>query len=168
MPAATPAPHPARPTVGARSRAAALAAAGVLALLAAPAPAQIYRYVDENGETVYSQIPPPQQDAVEITPDPGPSDAESAAAVERLRRQLEIDFDRRHEAKRQAGLKAEDAKNAELRSKNCDAARQNLDTLTNLGARFLSLPDGQTVKPDAAQQARLMEEAREQIKQFCD
>jgi hypothetical protein len=146
----------------------ALALGSLLAVGAADAPAQIYRYVDETGETVYSRVPPPTGDATKITPDPGPSEAETQAATERLRRQLETDFDRRHEAKRQAELEAKEAQSASERAEACSAARRNLDTLSNLGGRFLTLPDGRTVKPDAAQQQRLIDEAREQIQQFCD
>lgn len=146
----------------------ALALGSLLAVGAADAPAQIYRYVDESGETVYSQVPPPTDDATKIIPDPGPSEAETRAATERLRRQLEIDFDRRDEAKRQAEVQAKEAQSASERAKNCSAARRNLDTLTNLGGRFLALPDGRTVKPDAAQQQQLIDEAREQVQAFCD
>ncbi|WP_082674252.1 DUF4124 domain-containing protein [Thiohalocapsa sp. ML1] len=169
MSPSTPAPQLAAPRLRRATRPAlALALGGLLALGAAGAVAQIYRYVDESGETVYSQMPPPAGDATKITPDPGPSEAETRAATERLRRQLEIDFDRRHEAERQAKLEAEEQQTAKERADACRAARRNLDTLSNLGGRFLALPDGRTVKPDPAQQAQLIEEARQQIEALCD
>jgi hypothetical protein len=133
-----------------------------------PAGAQMYRYVDENGVTVYSQVPPRSVDATEIQPDPGPSAAARNAALQRLRRQLESDFDRRSEAKRQAEQQAEEAARAEVRANNCHAARTNLDTLQNLGARHLELPDGRVVTPGEQQRQRLIEDARAQVRENCD
>ncbi len=146
--------------------------AAVLALLvavaAAPARAQMYRYVGENGVTTYSQVPPPTGDATEMTPDPGPSQAERDAATQRLRQQLESDFDRRTERELAAEKDAAEAADAEVRAKNCSAARTNLTTLSNLGVHYLNLPDGRTLKPNEAERQGLIEEARRQIRDNCD
>lgn len=140
----------------------------LLCACATPAGAQMYRYIDENGVTVYSQVPPPSGDATRITPDPPPSAAERGAAIERLRERLESDFDRRTEAEKQAEQAAAEAARAEVRDKNCRAARTNLETLNNLGGRFLTLPDGRTVKPDDAQRQRLIDDARGHVRENCD
>jgi hypothetical protein len=132
------------------------------------ASAEIYRYVDENGEVVYSQTPPPDGNATTITPAPGPSAAEAAAARERLRRQLEERFDRRSAEDRAAEEAEQEAARAEQRKQNCRAARTNLTTLQNLGPRRLELPDGRVVRPNAEQHRRLIEDAQGHIRDHCD
>jgi hypothetical protein len=161
-------PHRNRAQASAAGRLAVLFALLCAAGYPPPTLAQLYRYVDEDGVTVYSQVPPPTGEATTITPDPGPGDAEREAAIERLRGQLESDFDRRTEAERRTGEEATEAADAERRAKNCSAARTNLERLTNLGGRYLTLPDGRMVKPDAEQQQRLIEQARGQIQDNCD
>jgi hypothetical protein len=132
------------------------------------ASAEIYRYVDDNGEVVYSQTPPPNGDATTITPAPGPSAAAAAAARERLRRQLEERFDRRSAEDRAAEEAAQEAARAEQRKQNCRAARTNLTTLQNLGPRRLELPDGRVVRPNAEQHHRLIEDSQRHIRDHCD
>lgn len=167
-PTRQPAPSPRSGHTPKRRRpAGAVLAAALLAWHTGTA-AQIYRYVDENGEVVYSQTPPPNGDATTITPDPGPGDAEAAAALERLRRQLEDQFDRRGAGERAAEEAAGQAARAEQRKKNCQAARTNLSTLQNLGGSYLELPDGRVVAPDAGQRRRLIEDAQGHIRDNCD
>lgn len=167
-----------RPATGVRGAAAAVPSpthARLLAMLACftllwsvAALGEVYRYVDENGVTVYSQTPPPSGEAASMTPDPGPSATETAAALERLRRQLETDFDRRYTREKRAEHAAEEAARAEQRAAACAAARTNLRTLTNLGAAYLELPDGTLVGPTREQRQRLIEQTRGQVRDLCD
>jgi hypothetical protein len=145
-----------------------------------PVQAEIYRYVDDDGVTVYSQSPPPvalgsgaesgsaSGAAITITLDPGPSSAEAAAAHERLRQQMERDLDRRETQRRSAEETAERKAHANSRANACAAARGNLQTLQTLGTKRLKLPDGSSIRPSAEQRAQRMDEARQQIRELCD
>lgn len=148
---------------------------GITALvLAAPAAlpaaaAQLYRYVDENGVTVYSQTPPPGGEAAAITVDAAaPSAADAAAAREQLREEIERDFDARNEAARAAEEAAEQAAAAKARAENCEAARTNLATLTDLGARVLQMPDGSVTRISDEEREALMRKAEMEIEDLCD
>jgi hypothetical protein len=162
-----------------------------------PARAEIYRYVDADGVTVYSQSPPPAALAsgarsesgsesgpegsgsessesgpagttTTITLDRGPSSAEVAAAQARLKQQLERDLDRREEERRLAQETAQNEARAKQRASACAAARGNLQTLQNLGTKRLRLPDGSSIRPSAEQRAQYMDQARQQIRELCD
>jgi len=145
----------------------ALPLAAIAALSAGAATGQPYRWVDENGVTVYSQTPPPGvAERVDIAPGPGAGETE--AARQRLRRQIEQDFDQRGDAAKVAEAEDKMAAAAKQRADACAAARQNLDTLENLGARMLRMPDGTVRRPGEQERLRMMDEARGQIGDACD
>lgn len=129
--------------------------------------ADMYRYVDENGVTVYSQSPPRDGDSVRMDAVSGPGEAESAAARERLRGQVEADVDRRLQQQQAAEASAAD-ENAKARAQACEAARGNLATLQSSQATRLRLPDGSTVRPTDAERAELIAETQAQIGDLCD
>lgn len=127
----------------------------------------MYRWVDETGATVYSQQPPPQGAATQIRPDPAPSAQEAARARERVNTVIESDFDKRDEAARQAEEARKGAEEQAKRSANCKAARGNLETIQNLGARRLRTPDGEYRYLSDAERDKLAAEARTQIEENC-
>lgn len=96
-----------------------------LAACASLAQAQLYKYVDKDGKTVYSDQPPPNLDSKQLnigtgrtapSPAPGATASGPKTAVERDK-ELEKG---RQEAREKA---AKDGKKAEEAEKNCAAAR---------------------------------------------
>jgi hypothetical protein len=92
-----------------------------LLVLAASAPgltmAQVYRSVDEAGNVIYSDKPPP--DAVESTPveiQPGPTEAQVQEAQER------VDADRQRLDAQRAAREAEEVRRREERARRAEAA----------------------------------------------
>jgi len=128
--------------------------------------AKTYRWVDENGVTVYSQSPPPSGAATEIKPPPPPaiSPEEAWRKLNAQKQRLE-DLREDRELKRQAvnEKKAED----DRLKRNCEAAKRNL-------AGYIARPHARQKGADGvyryiteeARQER-MKEAKEQIKENC-
>ena len=89
----------------------------LLALASGLATAQVYRSVDEKGNVIYSDKPPP--DAVESTPveiQPGPTEAQVQEAQER------VEADRERLEAQRALREAEEAKRREERARRAEAA----------------------------------------------
>ncbi|HRE32045.1 MAG TPA: DUF4124 domain-containing protein, partial [Candidatus Berkiella sp.] len=90
--------------------------------------AQAYRWTDENGQTIYSQVPPSDQDANEIKAPPPPASTvtQEAAAVQKL-----IDKEQAAEQKEAELKKAQAAKEltAQEKQANCDKAKEQLSNL---------------------------------------
>jgi hypothetical protein len=109
----------------------AAAAVGLGVLATMPAPAAMYRWVDDTGAVVYSQSPPPDGRAAStVTPPPPPSSSADAERQQFEGRVKQADEARK---KQQEGLKKQQeasAKDAD-RKRNCDAARQNLELILN-------------------------------------
>jgi hypothetical protein len=91
--------------------------------------AGIYRWVDDQGQVVYSQTPPPgDREVSELAPPPPPAEAPDAA-LERIRsqtRKLEKASQERREEKAEKDKRKQEEK---IRKKNCETARRNLETL---------------------------------------
>jgi len=129
---------------------------------------QPYRYVDENGITVYSQVPPPGAEAATVEIAPAPSDADIDAARERLRSQIEQQFDQSQEQSESAEAQAQQSAAAAQRAKACAAARQNRQTVQDLGARMLRMPDGSLRRVGDDERQAMLDEADQQIAELCD
>jgi len=105
----------------------------ILALAVALAPVagaqQLYKYVDKDGKTVYSDQPPPDVDSKQLRVSTGAASAPQKSAVERMK---ESDKARKDVADKssKAGEEAEKQAQAEQR---CQAARSNLQIYTDGG-----------------------------------
>ncbi len=128
--------------------------------------AKTYRWVDENGVTVYSQSPPPSGAATEIKPPPPPaiSPEEAWRKLDAQKQKLEdLREDRELEKKAASEKKAE----ADRLKNNCEAAKRNL-------AGYIARPHARQKGADGeyryiteeARQER-MKQAKEQIKENC-
>lgn len=149
-------------------RASILLNAALATCLCAPVSAAMYRWVDENGVTVYSQTRPPAGEAVRIKPDPAPDPADAEAARQQLKGQLEQSFDAEEEKKQAAEERSRQKEADTLRAENCRAARHNLDMLQNLGRRAVRTPDGRFLRPSEDEVASMKEKARLDIEEYCE
>ncbi len=142
----------------------ALAAIGLL--VGWPAAAKTYRWVDENGVTVYSQSPPKSGRASEIKPPPPP-----AVSPEEARRRLDRQRQRLEDLREDRALKKEEAqkqrKEQARRENNCAAARGNLKRLIELSRARWKTPDGDYVRLPEQERQKKIETARKQIEEYC-
>ena len=123
-----------------------------------------YKWIDENGNVVYSQQPPEEKPYETIktkrssttqisTPSPT-----SSFATE-VKKETE-------EQKLDQTVEQEAAKSAQLRADNCKAAKNNLETYTVY--RRIKNDQGEIIRLDDNERARLIEESKKAIKEFCD
>lgn len=141
---------------------------GLLALLIPPAiHAATYKWLDEQGNVVYSQTPPPDGTAFETiktikpdrTPPPPVPTPETSRAVADLQKRAE----QRSEEQKAAGEKA---KEEELRAKNCQAAKHNLKVFTVY--KRIRKDNGEVVRIPDDERARKIEEYQKLVKEYCD
>lgn len=126
----------------------------------------IYKWVDKDGITQFSQFPPTGQAAQRIAPAPPPAE-DPATAQERLEQKLEA-FDERRQAEEdshqgQAQVKEQQAQ----RERNCAAARHNLEILQR-GRTRIRTETGETAYLSEEQRQERLEAARRAIQEHCD
>lgn len=129
---------------------------------------KIYKWADQNGDTQYTQFPPPPGvQVLEIRSAPPPADNPDA---ERARLQQEVEaLDERMEERQEADARAELlAKNEEIRKQNCKTARNNLSKLLegNGKTRYLT-PDGEVVRLTVEDRQKQIAETEAQIAENC-
>lgn len=127
----------------------------------------MYRWVDQNGATVYSQSPPPSGEATAIPQQPAPRPADVEAARKRLQQQLEKEFDAQQAASDRAAKHAAEQEARKRDDETCAAARRNLETITRLGSRRVVTPEGDEVYLSDERRRELTDEARDQIEKYC-
>lgn len=101
-----------------------------LALALAPlASAEMYKYVDKNGKTVYTDQPPADADAKRVS---APSAPASAPAKSYVERDKEVEKGR-EKSREQAKKTAETDKADQAKKQRCEQARGNLQIYTDGG-----------------------------------
>ncbi|HUI99505.1 MAG TPA: DUF4124 domain-containing protein [Usitatibacter sp.] len=111
----------------------------VLALACAVVPlasAELYKYVDKDGKTVYSDTPPAGADAtpLHVIPSTGPGGAVPAPKPA-VTLDKELEKGRALEKEREKKQEIED-KNAKIAAQRCEQAKDNLRTYTDGGRLF--------------------------------
>lgn len=134
----------------------------VMGFGAASVQAATYKWVDKDGNVHYSQRPPPDTNYERLnikTPPPSATPASPAAPGT--------------QAPAAAGqnngsdtVAQEMAKNQEIRAKNCEAAKKNLELYTVF--KRVRKEDGTVVRLDDEERAKKIEESQAAIKEFCD
>ena len=139
-----------------------------LALAAAPlASAQLYKYVDKDGKTVYSDQPPVSGDSkrlrLEVAP---PGSATPAPAKSALDKDKDLEKGRK-EARDQAKKGADSAKAAQAAEERCATARSNYAVYSD-GTRMMKrLPSGERVFLEEAEIAQEKAKAKADMDEAC-
>jgi hypothetical protein len=126
--------------------------------------AEIYKWVDDDGKTNYTQLPPPsgyEWEAVREAPSPGVAPAPPATELQQ--RYEEQQKDRENDA----AVAGQEKKNADIRKLNCDAATRNRAALELGGNRLYQTADGEYLRLTGKEQQQRIDQAKEQIKKYC-
>lgn len=129
-----------------------------IAGFAASATAAMYKWTDKQGKVHYTQEPPPEGNAREMAPPPRVAAPASKNAGTN-------DKDEAAGAQSEAGEPPLTPEQQEIYSRNCEAARGNLETYKT--ARRVQQSDGEVVVMDDEIRQKKMQQAEEQIKKFC-
>ncbi|MFC1601989.1 DUF4124 domain-containing protein [Pseudomonadota bacterium] len=134
--------------------------------ISSPLAAKSYRWVDENGVTVYSQKPPPSGSATEIKPPPPPaiSPEEAQRKLDAQRQSLEDLREDRELKKKESGEKKAEAKR---QKSNCKAAQKNLADLISRPHARQKGEDGEYSYVTEEARQKIIAEAKKHIKENC-
>lgn len=140
----------------------------LLLLFAGAANSQIYKWVDQNGKTQYTDQPPPpgiskNEKMMEIQSSPHITNEEESIAKDLVAKEQALKESRavREEAKHRQLAEAE------MKRENCHRAQSNLELLKN--SERLSVPDGNGGIIDVDDQLRhqYRDDALKNIASYC-
>jgi len=137
------------------------------ALLQSPAWGEIYKWTDAAGEVQYTQVPPPEGIKTEIIQGAQPP----ADDPDKINEALQKEVDAMDETlTKQAGESKEKSLRKEIDAayeKNCIASQTNLAKLQEGGRKRYLTPDGQIVHLSEQERQQRINEAKDQIDEFC-
>lgn len=125
-----------------------------------------YKWVDKDGNVIYSQHPPPegQYESIQVRPKPKPRNSSTNTnANQSSKKFLENASNKR---KDDGKVKDQLKKTQELRKKNCDTAKKQLEFYTVY--RRKKDKTGEYVRIDDKEKEAGIKEAKQGIKDFCD
>jgi flagellar biosynthesis GTPase FlhF len=140
-----------------------------LSLLAlSSAYAGMYRWVDEDGVTHYTQTPPINEESTLIE-EPKPPTTPSDEAWKKLNKQRSQQQSSRETRAQKKEEQKKLAEEKEIKEQNCEAARKNLAILQNgPPTRRMKTASGEYVRLTEEDYQQKVDEARDNIKEFCD
>ncbi len=119
---------------------------GLALTLPALAVQGVHRWVDENGQVVYSQFAPGEGQASQLVKPPPPPAESPEVAKQRLQQQVQVSEDRKEDqalAGEKTAVRQSEASQARQR---CEAARRNLQVLNGRPRQLYQLPDGSVTR----------------------
>ncbi len=142
----------------------------VLTLTGSQAVAEIYKWIDHNGNIVYSQTPPPADASSlktpEITssPDNGGTASKTVEEIISSEKEARSRREARQQQKKDARQKA--ARQKQLQQ-SCRQLRKNFETLKSEGRLYIRESDGNDRFLNERERSQKMQEAEENIKKHC-
>jgi Skp family chaperone for outer membrane proteins len=138
----------------------------VLAVLpAAAALAEMYKWVDENGETHYTQSPPPGDIKAEtIKPPPAVDSTAAQKELDELSKGLDT---RREGREKEATTATEEQQYQEARKQKCEQAQRRLQQAERPLTNFVDA-DGTERRATEEERQQQIGGAKQQVKEFCE
>lgn len=132
--------------------------------------AALNKWVDAEGKVHYSDTPPAEVKAKNIRSFVAPDIANpSSTPTQKTLAEQEVAWKKSQKAKEEANQKAEKEKAAaEVKQKNCDAARRNLAGY-EAGGRMVYINDkGERAFLDDTAKSQKIEESRKHVSDYCN
>ena len=130
--------------------------------------AQAYRWINDQGNVVYSQLPPPDNREVKVIEPPPPPVEESEMAQEKLDAQIKQLEETEQERKLNTQATAQREAEAKYNAQQCTNARQNLEAITNRPPQTLfKTGDGTYRRFTEEERAEQIKRANDIIEKYC-
>lgn len=124
-------------------------------------------WYDENGQAVYSQIPPDDGRETRLVKPPPPPAESPEVARQRLQQQLQQFEDNREDEELAADKAAKAEAEAQVARERCAAARHNLEGLNGPARRLFHTPDGQYQRLSEEEREKRRAELQKVIAEDC-
>lgn len=127
--------------------------------------AAMYKWVDEEGNTHYSEKPPAGD--VEVKTIKPPPKVDSDSAVKAVEERKEEEVKQKEAESKTAEEQAKKQQDAALMKQNCETARKNLESITANPRVYSTDEQGNRVRLGEDQRQAKIEAAKKDIAEFC-
>lgn len=129
--------------------------------------AGMYRWVDEDGNTVYSQHAPPGAIESTVIKPPPPPAVDPEEAQKKLNQTMQKLDDASEDRELTRKKQEEEQKASATRETNCAHARHNLENLLTRVRALVRTSDGEYVRLTEEERQKRIQEAKEQVSKNC-
>ena len=148
-----------------------IVATAVAVMFAPIAGAQLYKYIDKDGKTVYTDQPPMNAQAKPVAappPPPATAGTKAGAAGNKSAAERDKDPEKSRESAKEAAKKQEEAaQKQKLAEERCTQAQSTLQQFSG-GGRLMKYNDkGERVYMDDEEIAKGLQAARQETEQAC-
>ena len=129
--------------------------------------ADVYKWIDETGQTNFSQQAPIDRESDVIKTRSGTvvTPAQSQQAVDQIIKQQTADAKAKDEA---AITRQKEIAKSEVKSKNCDIAKSNLAKYQNNPNGRTQNSDGEYIRVDEVERQNKIKQLKQDIQQHCE
>tara|TARA_R110000772_G_scaffold13567_1_gene40081 strand:- start:1194 stop:1652 length:459 start_codon:yes stop_codon:yes gene_type:complete len=138
----------------------------ILSLFATATFAEIYKWVDENGQTHYSQQAPRDIQATVITSPPPPV-VDSTAAQQEIDALIKQQTSDEQLSLEQQNQQQNDEEKKDNKDKNCKIAQQQLEEYQNNPGRRIMDADGNVTRLTEEERQQKIQESQENVTTYC-
>lgn len=141
----------------------------IIAVTASPLAAEIYQWEDDQGNTHFSDEPPPdaRSDSRKVEPDTSAVDTDSEAVQQRKAKQREYLEDRRQEREQQAREKAAAEEEQARQQARCREMEGRLKHMERVSRFYVINDDGSRSYVSEEEAQRVRERRQKQYEQAC-
>ena len=129
--------------------------------------AEMYRYVDENGQVVYSQFRPNAEIETSTVKAPPPPPSSAEQSRQQLIDSLQKNEDAKQDQQDAEKTAAKEAAEKERQHKNCEAAKKNLEAYSSDPDRVIVDKDGNEIQLSDYQRKQEIKRAKKAIARDC-
>ena len=127
----------------------------------------IYKWVDDDGQVHYTQMPPSGRPSERIKGAAPPANDPEAERSD-LQRQMDAFDERRAQRDEEFAEQKREEEFASIRKQNCETAKKNLANLRRGGNMVYMTPEGEAVRLTDEERARRIDTAKQNIKDNCE
>jgi len=132
------------------------------------ATARSYRWVDENGVTIYSQSPPPSGTARTVIKPPPPAGTPPEDTMKKLKARLDALDETKKKTTETKDKEKKEAGRAEIKKKNCQSATAHLKNLEEHGRLKMKMDDGNYKILTDEERTADIEKTKQTIEKNCN
>jgi len=129
--------------------------------------ARLYKWIDADGNTHYTQQPPPDGIAAEDIKLPASVNIDTEQATKSFEEQQKKEQELSEAVKKEGKERIREEEHADLIKENCKKSKAKLENVQNTGRIKAVDEEGNVVRATEEERQRRIKEAQENIKKWC-
>lgn len=129
--------------------------------------ADVYKWVDAQGQTHYSQTPPPAGQSAKLIETDKPPSVDVESQQKEIESLIQQQAEDKEQQEQRLAKQRQQAQLAEENAKKCKLARHNLQQYQNNPGRRVMDSEGNVTRPSEEDRQEMIKRLQEAVTEFC-